>query len=318
MDRIDTSPGRSCMSYGFDVAPLINSIAKIGLMNPPLLLLKGEGKGGEGEFEVIAGFRRVSALKKLSLKSIPGRILPFETSSLDCVLINLYDNLCTRDFNTIEKGMILRRLLDLIPHEDVLNIYMPILHLPSHPATLELYVGIEKVFEPLAKTLLATERLSIKTAKLLLDMNNQDREMFCTYYSAIGFSKNQQAQFVDLISDLSHMENVPMAQMLSARELKDIRDSDQMNNPQKAKALMTLLRKKRSPRLMKANRRFSQWVKKLALPGGVHITPPAFFEDTRYRLDMTFENGNDLMDKLRVLQKKKELATFEDPWDKSA
>ena len=312
-EKVGDDPGVSCMSFGFDIKTLLNSIKKIGLINSPILIEKGKGEGAV-QYEVVAGFRRISALRALSLNSIPCRILPSETPSLDCLLINLHENLCSRVFNPVEKGMVLRRLLDLMPEREVLDTYMPLFDLPSHKETLHLFVGVEKMFEHQLKTLLASEYLSMKAAKCLVEMDGTERNMFCGYFSAVRFSKNQQTQFIDLVSDLSHIENKPVTCLLMDPQLKDIRDNPQMNNPQKAKALITALRKKRLPRLVKAETGFRQMVEKLALPPEFQIVPPPFFEGAQYRLEISFENGKDLMEKIQVVANNDRLAAFITQW----
>ena len=313
-EKIGDRPGPSCMSFGFDIKPLLNSIKRIGLINPPILIKGGKGEGTV-QYEVVAGFRRINALRALSLNPIPCRILPSETSPLDCLLINLHENLSTRNFNPVEKGMALTRLLNLIPERDVLDTYMPLFDLPSHSETLHLFVRIEKMFDTRAKTLIATEYLSMKAAKLLIEMDRKERNMFCGYFSTVRFSKNQQTQFIDLVSDLSHIENDPTTNLLMDPQLKDIRDSPQMNNPQKARAIIAVLRKRRLPRLVKAETGFKQMLEKLALPSAFQIIPPPFFEGAHYRFEISFENGKDLKEKLQSAENNEKLSAFTNPWE---
>lgn len=315
LNQIDDSPGPYCMSYGFDTTPLVDSIRSIGLINPPILVRKGEGGSGI-EFVVVAGLRRIKALKALGEARIPCRVLPPETSPGKCLLINLYENLVIRDFNPVEKGMALARLLEWVPAKEVVKTFMPLFDLPSHEETLHFFVKIETVFERQTKDLLACGDLSTKAAKLLLKMDSAAREKFCRYFSIIKFSKNQQAQFIDFINDLSHIEGNAIARLLDDPELTDIRDNEPMNNPQKARALIALLRSRRLPHLVKAEKGFRRMVEKLALPAGYQITPPPFFEGPYYRLEISFKDGRDLMEKLLILIKKEGLVRLEDPWDK--
>ncbi len=315
LNQIDDSPGPCCMSYGFDTTPLVDSINRIGLVNSPILIKKGEG-GGEVQFMVVAGYRRIEALKGLHVERLPCRILPSETSSLECLLINLYDNLTVREFNPVETSMALAHLTGLLPAKEVLKSFMPLFNLPSHAETLHIFVRIEKEFERQAKGLLATGNLSMKAAKLLLEMDSAARKKICGYFSIIKFSRNQQAQFIDFVSDLSHIENNTISGLLDDHELTEIRDEKHMNNPQKAKSLINLLRTRRVPRLVKAEKGFRRMVEKLKLPAGHHITPPPYFEGPYYRLEISFKDGKDLMEKLLILSKKEGLINFEDPWNK--
>jgi hypothetical protein len=116
------------------------------------------------------------------------------------------------------------------------------------------------------------------------------------------------------VSDLSHIENNPITYLLMNPQLKDIRDNPQMNNPQKARALITFLRKKRLPRLVKTENGFKQMIENLALPSGFQIIPPPFFEGAYYRLEISFEDGKELKEKLQFVAKNERLAAFENPW----
>jgi len=60
LSNIDDSPGPCCMSFGFDLNPLIQSIERVGLINPPLLK-----RDNHGSITIITGYRRIKALKSL-------------------------------------------------------------------------------------------------------------------------------------------------------------------------------------------------------------------------------------------------------------
>ena len=315
LNQIYDSPGPCCMSYGFDTKPLADSIRRIGLVNLPILTRKGEGGRGD-EFGVVAGFRRIKALQSLHVEQLPCRILPDDVSSRECLLINLYDNLTVRPFNPVETAMALARLVELFPPEEVVKSFMPLFNLPSHAETLRHFAQIETDFENRTKDLLACGDLSMKGAKLLLEMDSTARQRFCRYFSVIKFSRNQQAQFIDFANDLAHIERISVPELLDEYPLIEIRDSEHLNNPQKAKSLIKLLRTRRVPRLVKAEKGFKRMVKKLKLPPGTHITPPPFFEGPHYKLEISFKDGKDLLEKLLAVQKKDGLPNFEDPWNK--
>ena len=53
---IDDRPGPYCMSFGFDLEPLTESIRRVGLINSPLLV-----RNGNGELDIVIGYRRIRA-----------------------------------------------------------------------------------------------------------------------------------------------------------------------------------------------------------------------------------------------------------------
>ena len=60
LKEIPEDPGPYCMSFGFDLDPLIRSIEKCGLLFPPFV-----AKNESGKMDVVIGFRRILALKSL-------------------------------------------------------------------------------------------------------------------------------------------------------------------------------------------------------------------------------------------------------------
>jgi len=62
---ITSEPGPFTMSFGFDPMPLVESIKRIGLINPPIVI-KDSQKG----FNVVSGYRRIKALKHLNKKKV--------------------------------------------------------------------------------------------------------------------------------------------------------------------------------------------------------------------------------------------------------
>ena len=175
---------------------------------------------------------------------------------------------------------------------------MPLFDLPSHAETLHLFVGIETEFERPGKDLLARGYLSVQAAKLLLEMDSASREKFHEYFSAVSFNKNQQTQFIDYSMDLSRIEHIEVTRLLEATELLNIRENAQMNDPQKAKAFIKLLRTRRLPHLVSAEKNFKRMVEHFSLPKGCQISAPPFFEGPHYRLEISFETATDLTKKL--------------------
>ncbi|HKI50071.1 MAG TPA: hypothetical protein VKA69_12130, partial [Desulfobacteria bacterium] len=240
------------------------------------------------------------------------------TPPIECLRMNLYENLIVREFNAVEKGMALVRLLALVPEKEVLKTFMPLFDLPSHTETLHLFVKIETEFVRFTKDLIARGNLSLQAAKLLLEMDSISRDKFCEYFSTVMFNKNQQTQFIDYAMDLSRIEGLEITRLLDAPELLNIRDNEQMNNPQKAKAFIKLLRSRRLPHLVSTEKGFRRMVEKLALPKGCQIAAPPYFEGSHYRLEISFETGKDLKEKLLDLSVNGRLITFDDPWNRNA
>jgi ParB-like chromosome segregation protein Spo0J len=311
-NKIEDFPGPYCMSFGFDIRPLAQSIDRVGLVNCPLVI---ENKNAE--LTVIVGYRRIHALKTLGWDRIPCGILSeSEVSPLECLLLNLYDNLATRKLNEVEKGMVLNRLYSQVPGKKMLEVYMPLLELPSHESTLLFFIKLEQDLDTEIKEYLVQKKISLQTAKMLLSMEPDERSHVFNYMSNIKFNINQQKQFIDNLIDLSEIENKPSHKLLNEPSLRGILVNKQLNNPQKAKAILKFLRGRRFPSLVKAEKAFKKKVSSLDLPKSVSIYAPPYFEEPHYRLEVLFRQGKELRETINRLTLTEDLDELGDPWEK--
>ena len=312
VDSISDFPGPYCMSFGFDLGRYTQSIKEIGLINTPLFK-----KNANGKMDVISGYRRIQAIKALKWDKIPGRILHESAlSSLECLLLNFYDNLSTRRFNIIEKGMLLHRLVEYLPDTDVMNHYMPLIDLPAHEETLRLYIRIEEELDMKIKKLLASERLTLQAAKMLLEVDPASRSSVYSVLSSLKLNSNQQKQFIDYIIDISYISDTNIPDLIHKGPLKKICSDPKLNSPQKGRALLKYLKEKRLPSLTAAESAFRKMASRLDLPEGVRIKSPRFFEDPHYQLEVSFREGEELKEKVERLSCTEGLRNLGNPWEK--
>jgi ParB-like chromosome segregation protein Spo0J len=308
--QIGEDPGPYCMSFGFDLKPLIHSVETFGLINNPIVTRDREGK-----VEVVAGYRRILALKHLQWGQIPCRDLSHAGfSPLDLLLLNLHDNLTTRPFNAVEKGMILNRLVPYVPREEIIKDFMPLLDLPCHGPTLEIFLGLEKLDRPIKESLVHA-RISFQTAKAFVDMDPESRASLFDWIAGLRLNANQQSQFIAYTADISTREQKKISDLLEEEEILDISNDTELNNPQKSKLLLNILRSRRFPLLTHSENLFKARTAGLGLPEGVSIYHPPFFEDPDYRLEIFFKNGKKLREKIEALGKVNGLESLGDPWE---
>jgi hypothetical protein len=308
--EIDEAPGPYAMSFGFDLRPLCESIRNIGLLNPPCI-----GMGEKGEIEVITGYRRLLALKKLGWPEVTCEDLSFVLPSpRERLLFAFYENLASRVFNPVEKALILRRLEPLLDKEDILKRMMPLLSLPAHEGTFRFYAKLAEMNHAF-KDAVAGGRISLNTAKSLMDLEPESAESAFQGIINLTLNFNQQTQFIDIMKDLFVIEGKFYSQILEAEPMAAILENKHLNKPQKAKKLLEELRSRRYPRWKAAERRFQENIARLSLPEGARIDHPAYFEAPGYRLEVQFQDGVDLMEKLRRLSQVSGLEEFRDPLD---
>ncbi|MDY7035699.1 MAG: ParB N-terminal domain-containing protein [Thermodesulfobacteriota bacterium] len=296
--EIDDNPGPYCMSFHFDLTALVRSIEHCGLINNPFIILTEGGKA-----EVVMGYRRILALKSLKIESIAC----FDLSDsglppIHLLLLNLSDNLSIREFNDVEKGMILSRLMIHMPKEKVLEEYMPMLKLPSHEETLHFFLSLDGLDQRI-KISIAEKEISLKTIKRLLEMDEESRLSVFSLLTEIKFNFNNQLQLIDYIVDISHKEGIEIPGLFIEKSFIKILGEKPLNNPQKVKRVLNFLRARRYPSLIHYEDAFHRKISQLQLPHGVKISHSPFFESPDYTLEIKFQKSNELKEKLKIISR---------------
>lgn len=304
---IGESPGPYCMSFDFALETMVDSIRTIGLINEPYVI-----RNKDGEVLVITGFRRIRALKALGWETAPCRDLTDAgLSEFECLLLSFRDNLATRQFNDVEKGMILKRLLKHLGEDAVIREYMPLLGLPPRGSILDKYVALEDMDLGIRQALVRG-KISFQMAEALSGMGAGTASLVLRWVSDLRMSFNYQLQFMEYVRDISSREGLEIGDVLEslARTLQ----GGKMNNPQKVRRLFDHLRARRYPELHRAEQRFRSAIKGLALPDGVRVSHPPCFEGPQFSMEISFRNGMDLKKKIGELYRLEGIARIGEPW----
>lgn len=309
LKQISENPGPFCMSFGFHLRPLIRSIEEFGLINTPIVT-----RDKEGRVEVVAGYRRILALKRLQKEEVPCRDLSDAgLTSLQLLLFNLHDNLATRSFNEVEKGMILNRLIPHVPKEDIIRHFMPLLDLPSHEPSLDVFLRLEELDHSMKESLVHAG-ISFQTAKAFVDMDTESRSTLFEWIANMKLNLNQQNQFITYTTDISIKEQKKIAQIFKEKRILELLNDKNINIPQKAKSLLNILKSRRFPSLTRAEEAFHKTVSRLGLPNGISVHHPPFFEGPDYRLEILFRDGDQLKERIDALGRISGLKSLGDPW----
>ena len=308
LSKIDLDHGAFCMSFNFSLQQLKAFIEEFGVLNPPYLM-----KYSENHYTVVAGYRRLLAIRELGWSDTVCQVLPDGFPPFKALLLNLYDNLIQRKMNEIEKAMVLQRLTRFVNYEQIITQFMPMLDVPANRQTLRLFLGLEELEEPI-KLSIAVQRLSLRVAGLIMDLGTEDRLKINELFTTLRWSFNQQWEAIQWIMEIASREGRSIEEVINDREVTEILHSDRMSNPQKLKAIVKVLKKRRFPSIMKAENEFRKGISALSLPKRVKISPPPFFECIDYKLEIVFTKGKELREKLEKLSHLPGLDKVTDFW----
>ena len=310
LDSIDTESAPFSFSYGFNVSHLVDSIQQVGLINPPIL------KKAEDSLVLIAGYKRVLALKKLKWSRVEGLIILEDIPPLKCLLINLHDNISTRKLNEVEKAILISKLAEYMKPEQVVENYFSLLDLPKYMPMYNLYIWIANSLSKKIKDQLASGDISLKTVRFMYEneIPCDDIEIYGDLMLKLKFSFNEQMQLIEYTQDICRKEGIKLKQLFEEKEVKDIIESKSLTNRDKSKKILNLFRKKNFPKLYHAEDVFKKRVQRLNLPSGVELKAPPYFESPYYKLEIAFRDGHELKRKLLDIINTEGIELVGDPW----
>ena len=285
------------MSFNFDLEPLKASIDRFGVLNPPYLLRNSDT---DTHFTVVAGYRRLLTVWELGRSDTVCQILPDNFPPFEALLLNLHDNLVHRHLNSVEKGMVLKRLTRFLKREEIVANFMPLLGIPSNRQTLEQCLGLEELEEAI-RISVSMERLSPRVAALMGSLGRDDRLKMNDLFTSLKWSFNQQWEAAQWIVEIASREGRSIKEVIDEGEIIGVFNNERINNPQKVKSIVKILKARRFPSLLEAEESFKKGLSNLSLPSGVKVIPPAFFEGIDYKLEIVFTRGGELKEKLAEL-----------------
>ena len=286
----------SCLiTYGPLPDTLRRSIQAVGLLQIPLL--QGRRQGG---FRIVSGSRRLLICRELGLEPITCQILDASLSPGACLRLAVYDNVATRVLNSVEKSLVLAKMLVSLPQPQVIDEFMPLLDLEPSIKLLSRYLELLRMEKDLLDAL-ADGRLHERTASALAPLNPTDRRALFTLFGEFSFSVSVQQELIELAVEIGHREGMAPAEVLQADAIAALRREQRRPARHRAEEIRRYLQGRRTPRLTARRERFLRETQKLGLPSGVRLIPPPYFEGPQWRLECIFRRGQDLAQTLRTV-----------------
>ena len=213
---IDSRDLSFIVSCGFDLARLRASVQELGLLAPPLLRPRPDGK-----YQIICGYQRLLVLAQLGWQELPALLVPEETPAAWCLQASLQDNLLGRGLNPMETALMVKRLLRYFPEEMVCLTYLPLLGLPPSRPQLQKMRVLSELESPWQE-LVAHNRLSPESAALLSQWAAPDREAILPWFQTLVLSYSKQLEVLEYLLTLSRRAGDSPADWLKRTELAEL------------------------------------------------------------------------------------------------
>lgn len=296
ISEIDTMDRMCHLGLAVDAEGLIESVRLVGLINPPVLRRRDDGK-----YQVVCGFRRVAACSALGWRDIKSQVIADQV--LDSVLLKLaiLDNRSHRRLDAVEKANGIKKLSPHMEPADRLQALSSLLGFPENPKVLEKLEALSSLPRAIQAGV-AEEAISLEAA-VLLSRWPDDAGLCCfELLGPLKLSRSKQTEVINLIQEIAAREDLQPGDLIRSGAVKGVLDHADLNRNQKGSALRRYLKKRRFPALVEAEEWFSEGAKALKLTGQIHIAPPPQFEGGPYTLRVTFRNLKDFHERFNILR----------------
>jgi ParB family chromosome partitioning protein len=301
MKKENLSPGeiylkdeRFRISYYFSLQRLMNSLSKIGLVNPPLVTARNS------RLILVTGWKRVLACLRLSFPSIPIKVSEVE-DDLQNFLIAVHENLATRKFSLIEKAEIIRRLKGFgVEKNQIIRNYLPLLDIPADSSVYEMYLSLAG-FDSELKKFVYEKGVPFSILQTWTELKPEARRLVMPILMPLG--QNKQKEILEDLQEISQRENIAAEDILKTVEILNVQSSENLSPLQKADKIRALLRKRRYPSFSSWKESFDSTLRKMHWPKEIALKHSPFFEDEDISVTFSFKNKKEFEENILKLKR---------------
>lgn len=284
------------ISTSADVEDLIKSIQHVGLINPPVLLQK------QDRYVIVAGFRRIAAMQKLDYRHIPVKVMPAESSPLECIRIAITDNISQRKLDLLEISRSLALLDECMEDRECLYAEAKNLGLPDNRHHIDKIIGICRL-PHLIQAGIYQNRISLNMAVELQGFDSFTGNLLTRVFMELKLNQNKQKEICSHLKEIAHREKHSTQEILLSEGVSEVLADKDLDNLQKTRVVRLRLRRRRFPNLSLAEESFQHNLRKLHLGNRISLLPPEYFEGRSLKLGMSFKNETELKEQIDILNK---------------
>ena len=296
LDSIDLVDKTFRITTDTSTKNLIPSIKSVGLLNPPILLKK------TSSFQIISGFRRISAYINLARVKIPAKIVDSDRNKLECVKIAITDNSLQRTLNLIEQSRSLSMLSEFYADNDQLAKASSVLGLPDNPDLIKKIKNIGILPLDIQNSVLSNT-ISLTMAIELGKLKKDEGSAFAILFNKLKLSLNKQREIITHIKEIAIIENISIINLLTKNYLWEISEDQELDRNKKINLIRSYLKQRRFPEITKAEKKLEKKIKNLNMGRNIKLIAPKNFEATTFSLNLQFDNMDQLRENKTALEK---------------
>jgi ParB family transcriptional regulator, chromosome partitioning protein len=264
-----------------DILPdaLIKSIAKVGILHPPVVIQSGAC------YDVICGRKRIQCARISGQSHFLCFAIPQESSQKTILEFLLEDQRARSPLSLPEMACFLELCLNCMDREEALAM-LPGEILPRLKGRLLSLLEFDSTLQRQIHYGYVTDKIIFD----LLKLDRADRRRMVGVIELLQLGGNKQKRLFTLCRDIVLRENIPINSLLDEPDIKAVIEDNGMNIPQMTNRLLSLLQKRCYPQSTAAREIFQSQVLALALSDTCDVFPSPFFEKNEVTLSIRFSD----------------------------
>lgn len=305
LQEIDLSDETFSVNFMPDLQGLRSSIKAIGLIQPVLLRKK------EDQYQIVCGFRRISVLKELGIREVESRILgESERDELELFSISLHENLTSRGFNSVEKAIILYKLVHHFQIEPsaVIQHYLPLFSLEPNEKILGTYLSLAEMEDEIKRYVLK-EEVSRSNIRQLATLSSDDQRSLLSLIVPLKLGENRLREMLTLLNEITRRDQVSLRNVIDRPEIQALLSQKELTPIQRTERVKRVLMDLRYPKIRRMEEEFEKNRKDLNMPSNLSLHHQPFFEGRGLRIEFQFESVDEyraILSSLSLLADKEE------------
>lgn len=265
---------------------LEKSFAKVGILHPPIVLSSLK----DSTFSIVHGYRRIHwATNTAKLENITCITIPNDINLAIILDIILADHLTGPTISLAEKARFLKIASRFLDEDTISRKFLLPLQLKKHTQPT-LFCEILDQNEIIIKEIHEGRLQEKVITELLKIQDEEERLAVVQLFRYLRLGDGKQKRLFTLIRDIAFRENLSITDFLNKSEIQYILTHEEMNPPQKAQHLATLLQSQLTPEYNLYLDQFEKEKRSLQLPSNYSIDHVPGFEKDEVTLSITFKS----------------------------
>ncbi|HHD63359.1 MAG TPA: hypothetical protein ENK96_03120 [Desulfobulbaceae bacterium] len=257
---------------------LTESIEKVGILHPPLLVKK------KFRYIILSGRKRIQAVNKHGIENIPCFILDEKTGPSIKWQLLLSHALIGSTLSIIEQANFFFKAESQLTEQQTLSL-LPLLGIKPHAYKLKKFAMYRKLDQTTIDAL-HSGHIQEKTGSKLSKLSSEDQQTVVHLINHFKLSGSKQKKLITFVIDLIMRTKRPLKTIMSEWEKQQ--DIGQDNRPQQAMACLHWLEGQCFPKRNAAEQEFQRFHHGLQLPENMILQHTPSFEDNGLTLSISF------------------------------